>query len=244
MQDRQLMRGLIWRHVRESVRHYGWRRTGDQLANALYQVVREMFPDRRKARFGDLDFDMEHEVDTTRASVRWTTQLKLGLAGHCYFPTEPWLFEQIMEAMPIEHRQFTFVDLGSGKGRVVLMAAAHPFKQIVGVEFLRELHEIAERNVSRLAGGRGQCGDIRLVCGDAREFVFPGGDLVIYLFNPFPAPEVALILKRLEESVRKEPRTVYVAYRYPESEHLLAACRWLRKAAGTKQWSVYRTLPR
>src|ERR1051325_10279394 len=123
------------RHWRTSMRYYGLRHTIAQVSEAAYRFFREFFPDRRKAKYGDLDYDFDHMVDTTRANVGFRAQLTAALSGHQYFPTEPWLFEQIMQAVTSSiqpsavstqssqaHERtalsaglenFTFVDLGS-----------------------------------------------------------------------------------------------------------------------------------
>src|SRR6185312_12157107 len=87
------------RHWQSSVRYYGLRHTLVQVGEAAYRFFREFLPDRRKARYGDLDYDFDHSVDTTRANVGFRAQLTAALSGHQYFPTEPWLFEQIMQAV-------------------------------------------------------------------------------------------------------------------------------------------------
>ncbi len=79
---------------------------------------------------------------------------------------------------------------------------------------------------------------------DAREFDFPAGPLVVYLFNPFPEPVLAQVLEKLRAiSAEQIPRPVFVAYRYPEFESLLEKAGWLEKIAGTEQWAVYKESP-
>jgi SAM-dependent methyltransferase len=116
-----------------------------ELASATWSAMLELLPSRRKAAFGDLDYDWEHSVDTTRSNVGAGTQFLTGVMARPYFATEPWLFEQIMQAISVDFSQFTFVDLGCGKGRVLLMASDYPFQRIVGVEFMPELHRAAEK---------------------------------------------------------------------------------------------------
>ncbi|MGB8132013.1 MAG: class I SAM-dependent methyltransferase [Candidatus Angelobacter sp.] len=231
------------RHWQASVRYYGLRNTLSQVSEAAYRFFREFLPDRRKAKFGDLDYDFDHMVDTTRANVGFRAQLTAALSGHQYFPTEPWLFEQIMHALHIEFEDFTFVDLGSGKGRVLLMAAPYGFKEIIGVEYMPEWHHIAEQNIRKFAKSRAADNEsipaITSLCMDARDFDFPAGPLVVYLFNPFPEPIMAAVLERLQQSLLKNPRPLLVAYRYPELETLLKQSEWLEKIAGTEQWVVY-----
>jgi SAM-dependent methyltransferase len=241
------------RHWRESVRYFGWWRSLLDLAATTGSAMLELMPSRRKARFGDLDYDWEHSVDTTRSNVGFRTQLLTGITGRPYFATEPWLFEQIMQALAFSVQQsgvspsvahgtlqdFTFIDLGSGKGRVLLMASDYPFKRIIGVEFMPELHRTAQKNIACYPNDREQCRQIETVCMDAREFQFPDGPLVVYLFNPFPESTFAQVLENLRLSVEQAPRPVYIAYRFTEFENLLAQADWLKKLAGTEQWAVY-----
>lgn len=242
------------RYWRESVRYFGWWRSLKELADACWSALLELLPSRRKTRFGDLDYDWEHSVDTTRSNVGAGTQFFTGITARPYFATEPWLFEQIMEALALSIQQsaisqeavaqtglqdFTFIDLGSGKGRVVLMASDYPFRKIVGVEFMPQLHRAAQRNISGYSSDRQQCQKIETLCMDARDFEFPDGPLVVYLFNPFSEATFALIVENLRRSVEESPRPIYVAYRFTEHEKVLAEVGWLEKTSGTEQWVIY-----
>jgi len=228
------------RHWRESLRYYGLWRSLRDLADACWGALLELLPSHRKARFGDLDYDWEHSVDTTRSNVSVATQFLTGLTARPYFATEPWLFQQIMQAIPVDFSQFTFIDLGCGKGRVLLMASAYPFKKIVGIEFMPELHRTAQKNIAGYLNDRQQCRQIETVCMDARDFQFPPEPMVVYLFNPFSEATFAQVLENLRQSVEQVPRPVYIAYRFTEFEKLLAQSDWLEKIAGAEQWAVYR----
>jgi SAM-dependent methyltransferase len=227
------------RHWRESVRYFGWWRSLREMASATWDALVELLPSRHRASFGDLDYDWEHSVDTTRSNVGAGTQFLTGLLARPYFATEPWLFEQIMQTLPIDFSQFTFIDLGCGKGRVLLMASDYPFKRIIGVEFMPELHRAAQENIAAYSNDRQRCRQIEAVCIDARDFQFPSRPLVVYLFNPCSEATFAQVLENLQQSVEQSPRPIYVAYRFTEFEGLLAQAEWLTKIAGTEQWTVY-----
>jgi hypothetical protein len=249
------------RHWRESVRYFGRWRSLRELASATWSAMLEFLPSRRKARFGDLDYDWEHSVDTTRSNVGVGTQFLTGVMARPYFATEPWLFEQIMQAVALSIQQsalsiqpttavrgtsaytglqeFNFIDLGSGKGRVLLMAADYPFKRIIGVEFMPALHRAAQKNISGFASDRQRCRQIETLCMDARDFQFPSVPLVVYLFNPFSESTFALILENLRRSIEGSARPVYIAYRFTEFGSLLAQADWLERIAGAEQWAVY-----
>jgi hypothetical protein len=235
------------------VRYFGLPRYLLELAAATWDALLELLPSRRTARFGDLDYDWEHEVNTTRSNVRFRTQFLTGLTARPYFASEPWIFEQIMQALALSIQQsavsqnlahaalrdFAFIDLGSGKGRALLMASDYPFRRILGVEFMPELNVAAQKNIATYSSRGHQCRQIQSLCMDARDFEFPLEPLVVYLFNPFSEPTFAQVLGNLRRSVEQAPRTVYIAYRFPEFESLLSRSTWLEKIAGTEQWAVY-----
>src|SRR5207237_3599958 len=97
----------------------------------LGEFVRDSTQGRRRQRYGDVQYDWDYRVNTTSATVGWRNRL-LGMFHSPYQPTEPSLFHEMLNALNIDFREFTFIDLGSGKGRVLLMAANYPFRRIVG----------------------------------------------------------------------------------------------------------------
>ena len=232
-------RKLLRRYLAAGLRHCGLRRFAAQTLNGIGRVLLDQLPAHKRARFGDLDFDLEHSVNTTRANVGFRTELLCSLLGQPYFASEPWLFKEIMAALPIDMGKFSFVDLGSGKGRALLMAANYPFQRIVGIEFMPELERIARSNISRYSDDGQKCWSIESVCMDALDFQFPAVPLVVYIFNPFTEATFIAVLKKLHASVERCPRPVFIAYRSPEFDHLLQQCSWLTKLAGTEQWSIY-----
>jgi SAM-dependent methyltransferase len=132
---------------------------------------------------------------------------------------EYWIADRTHAAL----EDYSFVDLGCGKGRAVMMASAFGFREVVGVELHAALAGIAERNVGAwTAAGRAAC-PVRIVCGDATEFVFPDGPCLLYLFNPFAAPVMERLVERIEADFRGPPGMLDLIYFNPESGHLLEA---------------------
>lgn len=210
------------------------------LVRNLWNFVSESMPERRRQRYGDMEYDWENRVNTTSGTVGWRTRL-VGLFHSPYQPTEPALFREMMASLALEFDQFTFVDLGSGKGRTLLMASEYPFRRIVGVELIEELHRAAEENIRGYQSATQQCKRIEAVCMDAREFEFPTEPLVLYLFNPLPERALSEVLRRLEKTLAQAPRAAWVVYHNPLLETALGASGYLEKAGGTAQYSVYRT---
>lgn len=132
-----------------------------------------------------------------------------------YWPTLERPFRRMMATLDIRHEDYTFIDLGSGKGRALMMASALPFARIIGVELSPSLHAIAERNLQAFHSPVQRCFDFELVCMDAAEYQPPPDNLVIYLFQPFPAETLAAVLDNLIASLRRRPRQVAIAYMNP-----------------------------
>ena len=224
----------------EQAREKGATSASALLVRNLWSFVRESTPERRRRRYGDMEYDWEHRVNTTSGTVGWRTRL-LGLFYSPYQPTEPDLFREMMASLPIKFDKFTFIDLGSGKGRTLLMASEYPFRRIVGVEILAELDCAAQENIQAYKSPTQQCSEIQAVCADARDFELPSGPLVLYLFNPLPETALRQLLDGVGESLAHSQRMVWIVYHNPLFEPALAWSPFLEKAGSTPYYSLYRT---
>jgi SAM-dependent methyltransferase len=226
-----------WRDARER----GVARSVLELLRQMIELLLDLTPARRRLRFGDLDFDCDYHVNTTWAKPAFSTRLREVLAGRPYQPTEPALFREIVGALGIEYREFTFIDLGSGKGRALLLASEFPFRRIIGVELLPELHALAQQNVRQYSSPDQQCTDFQLWCGDARDFDFPLEPLVLFMFDPFPEHVLRQVLKGLGKSLEASPRRLVVIYQNPVQERaFIESAPFVHKIRGTIQYALYR----
>ena len=139
-----------------------------------------------------------------------------------------------------DFRDFVFIDLGSGKGRTLLMASDYPFRRIMGVELLPALHQAAQENISKYRSESQKCFALESICGDATESSFPAEPTVLYLFNPFPEAGLRRMIANLEQSLLTHPRTVFVLYHNPLLELVLSDSAALSKIGGTHQYSIYK----
>jgi len=225
--------------VRDSLRHRGVAGSLHYYAREFRDLLVDLTPERRKSRYGDIDFDFQHNVDTTWATVSLHTRLREWLSGGQYQPTEPAIFRQMLDAIPVALEGFTFIDLGSGKGRTLLMASDYPFRRIVGVELLVELNAVARQNIQRYRNDRQKCFAVESYCGDARHFHFTNEPTVLYLFNPFPRHIWHELLANLKRSLLAASRQVYVIYHNPVHADILASENWLQEVGRTDQFVLY-----
>lgn len=218
-----------------------------RLFGALWEFVRDSTPERLRQRFGDADYDWDYRVNTTSGAVGWRDRL-LGQFHSAYQPTEPAAFHEMLNTLQqspsrdetvLNFRDFTFIDLGSGKGRTLLMASDYPFHRIIGVELLPSLHQTAQQNLGQYKSDTQKCFALESICADATAFPFPTDPLVIYLFNPFPETGMRQVFANLKQSLREHPRGMYVLYHNPLLEHVLFESGFLRKLGGTHQYSLF-----
>ncbi len=126
-----------------------------------------------------------------------------------YAGSQPSIVRAALRTVP-EHESATFIDFGCGKGRVLLVAAEFPFREVVGVELFPQLAEIAKRNAARVfRTGRARCA-IRVEVSDAGTFVLPAGNLVIFFYNPFGEEIMRRVVARIESALAAESRSVFV----------------------------------
>jgi SAM-dependent methyltransferase len=233
----------IGRWWKENSAQHGFSATLRRFTSTLSEFGRESTPSRRRQRYGDIDYDWDYRVDTTSATVHWRDRL-MGMFHSPYQPTEPALFREmlvgLMQASPkMNVREFTFIDIGSGKGRVLLMAANYSFRRILGIELMPDLHRVAKENIGKYKNDSQQCFAIECLLGDAGECVFPLEPTVLYLFNPLPESGLARMISNLKQSLREHPRPVFILYHNPLLEFVLTRNAVFQRIAGTRQYSIF-----
>jgi SAM-dependent methyltransferase len=121
-----------------------------------------------------------------------------------------------------------FVDLGSGKGRVIMLASRYRFDRVIGVELSDRLNAIARRNL-----GRRRCRRVEIVTADALDYETLDDATVVYMYNPFRGATFDTVIRKLIASVDRRPRTIRLIYLNPmEHDRLMATGRFrlLREA--------------
>jgi SAM-dependent methyltransferase len=132
------------------------------------------------------------------------------------------------ERLHLDYQRFSFVDVGSGKGRALLLASDYPFREIIGVELSPELDSVARANIARYTEARPRP-PVTSIQGDAAEFLWPPGPLVIYMWNAFTRPVMERVFQNLETSLAQLPRELYLVYIHPELESMLDGLPWLNR---------------
>ncbi len=132
-----------------------------------------------------------------------------------YEPTPADVFHEMISKLPFDPREFVFVDFGSGKGKVLMLAAQYPFLSVVGVELWEDFHRIALDNLKSFRERAVCAAKVTSLRMDAADFPLPDAPLVLYFFNPFPEAVLTRVLSNLKESLSRAPRRVFVLFYAP-----------------------------
>jgi SAM-dependent methyltransferase len=110
---------------------------------------------------------------------------------------------------------YTFVDIGAGKGRALLLATELQFRRVIGVELNKGLADTARRNVTLWSRFARPCTKIRVLQEDASEFGWPRTPMLVYLNNPFECELVEQMAKKIAVAAESGHGLVDVLYVNP-----------------------------
>ena len=192
----------------------------------------------------DWEFDRSRRVNTsgnehTPAPERVVGELR---DSHIYGPVRVPSAHAALRALPLKDMsEYTFIDIGSGKGRMLFVAAEYPFRRVLGVEFGTDLHNLANENIARYRHPKRRSGPIESLNENAATFEFPQGKLVLYMFNPFGPEILSRMLDNLQQSLEREPRHVVLLMVWPDHSDVVARRPWLREVSRTRRYHVFET---
>ena len=121
-----------------------------------------------------------------------------------------------------------FVDLGSGKGKALLIACQLQYKRVIGVEIDKELSCWAARNIDR-ARPRLRAEKVECLNFNILEWFIPDDTSVIFMYNPFIGQTFSSVMSKVFESYDNNPRPLHIIYEFP----------WIRSAVVNWSRSCY-----
>jgi SAM-dependent methyltransferase len=192
----------------------------------------------------DAAFDLISGVDTggyIHPSAMHDVESDNRIYGNEYEATRVSLFRQMIGASDIEPHCYTFIDYGSGKGRVLLLASRLPFRRVVGVEYSPALHQIAEQNLHAVRFAERRSGPVESVCLDAVRFHIPEEPVVLYFYNPFARQVMESVRDNLVRSYGGNPRSIVVIYHYPKHSDVWDTVDFLKRHAWSSDYVVFKS---
>jgi SAM-dependent methyltransferase len=189
-------------------------------------------------------FDTTRSVETCGKVKAFGTSKTVGEVRDSltYIPVRVANARAALRELPISnYSQYTFIDVGSGKGRLLFVAAEFPFRKAQGVEFVIDLHEQACDNIRRYNCRRNKCAQIESINANAAEFEFPDEPLVICLNNPFGPEVLSRMLANLKRSIERRPRNVIVLLIFPKLAPLIREMPAMQLYKQTRRHCIYQT---
>lgn len=158
-------------------------------------------------------WDAKHSVDTNgEVDIRDVDVIGSHEDAGAAVSSSPSTFRYLSRFFPKDPASYTYVDLGAGKGRTVLLASTMGFRRVIGVEFAGALCEIATRNVQTFRHPRANPAICSIVHADASQYKLPNDNLVLYLASPFGPDVWRLFLENLAQSYRDSPRHIIMVF--------------------------------
>ncbi len=185
---------------------------------------------------GDRGFDRKYGTDTI--DIVELDQLDISsenkLFGMRYEVTRARPMRKLFRVLDLP-RDSVFVDFGSGKGRVLMLAAEYGFRKVIGVEFSHQLCSAATRNLKIFAEKQGLAVATEIVEADVADYKITGDQTVFFMFNPFYGEVLEMVADKIAGSVETHPRKVTLIYQYPECREAIEA-KGLFKQTARHEW--------
>jgi SAM-dependent methyltransferase len=184
-------------------------------------------------------FDLWYGTDT----CGWADLDNLQIAGDNksrgfrYEPARIFLVRRIFrQSCSILPPNCGIVDLGSGKGRVLLIASEFGFARATGVEFAPELCAVAQKNCDLYRRKTRTTTAFRVVEADVVNYAMASDDNLFFLFNPFDGVVLGKVLDNLMNSLARHPRRILLCFYNSEFADLVTQQTDFVKVSDVKYW--------
>lgn len=150
------------------------------------------------------------------------------------------ILRRIIETLAPHPEEFDFIDIGSGKGKALLVASTYPFKRVRGVEISQKLTDVANQNIEKFAAsGLVRCGDVVPLCQDARAVDDFRGRTFVFMLNPFHEEPMREVAPRLAAIANEPGKSMLIAYLTPGYRGALDASSGLKTLFDSFRFVLY-----
>ncbi len=188
-------------------------------ARIAWYMIKEEIKGEKKYGINTTGADELHNLEKQGIDISHAT---------IYMPVSYTLLEEIFEQLPESIHQH-FLDMGSGKGRALCMAAHHGFKQVTGLDFSKALCNAATENLIKTKQ-QVSTFNFKVINNDAFYFEIPDDVDCIFFFNPFDEIIMSAVVYNIFSSLQNNPRKISIIYVNPLHKELFL------KAGFTQTW--------
>lgn len=161
--------------------------------------------------FEDFYFEVKYDLSTSRVVKREELDISEDCKVHSeeYQPTRIRHFRLLIKMLHLPESS-VFVDMGSGKGRILFMAGLQNFKRITGVEISSQLCKIALKNYKKFEKKLNRPLNIEIVNEDVLKYKIKDDENIFYFYNPFDNYVMEIIIEKIMKSITENPRKVWL----------------------------------
>jgi hypothetical protein len=199
------------------------------LQGPMFAAYWRLFPDRPWT--ATHPFDRRFGTDTSGFVPAWMLQLGLtsNQHGHPYAGCHPTCIRDALSTIP-DPARYSFIDMGCGKGRAMIVASEFPFLQIVGLELSEQLVKVANRNAEIIGAAYPGRTPIRPQAADAVKAALPAGARVVFFYHSFGRTLLEQVVSRLGQEAAAQGEELFFIYENPVFFDILDA------APGFSRW--------
>ena len=160
-------------------------------------------------------FDWYYKTDTYRESLlreEGVSDAQAEKGNSVYRPFWKTEFVKCIESLDRNLTEYSFIDAGSGKGKMLLIASRFPFAEIVGIEYAKGLHQIAVDNIKKFKARAGEHLNIRSINSDAIAWNMPNKPAVYFVYNSFDPDTTKTFFAKLESHVAQTNAPTFLIY--------------------------------
>lgn len=196
--DAAFLTGLL-RELGSRVRREGLLTTGWKAVR--YAIGRSGGNPRQDA------FDRQRGIYTNRNEAVWQAGISRAARGSArkYAPVEPEVLNHVLAMLEFDPVDSTFLDLGCGKGRALVIAAEFAYRKVIGVELSAKLVYNARWNVRKL-----RLDNVEVIQSDASEVQFSTPNLTLFMYNPFGEEVMRRVAANIMASSQPPSHIIYL----------------------------------
>lgn len=128
---------------------------------------------------------------------------------HGYSMTDAGDMKRMLQSIPLDVNQASFLDIGCGKGMCLKCAVESGYKKVAGLDLDEHLLTIARRNMTKLKM------DVDCIYANAVDYEGYAEYDVFYFYNPFGRSVFEQVIQKITESQIERNREIWVVYYHP-----------------------------
>ncbi len=148
-----------------------------------------------------------------------------------YYGSQPSVTRAALASLPAPET-YSLVDLGCGKGRVVIIGSEFPFKEIIGIELSPDLVKIAQANLNKVVKTFPQRPSMRIVEGDILTYLPVEGRVAFFFYHALGRELTSKLVDKIETALAANLEHAFFIYCNPVWGSVLDA------SPALKRWSA------